>query len=335
MLSSSPSEEHYAVDDVPTHGQAVRKPVVCVIIPTFRRPVGLARAVASVHAQTDIAAFSVSILICDNSPEASARPTFDTLPPVAGMAMRYIHEPSTGLANARNAAVASAIASDFIAFIDDDEEARPDWLAQLLATQKRFDADAVFGVVEARLPANVKHYQTYFQTFFSRNGPDTTQILNGYFGCGNSLVRVAALPSATPFSTIQNEMGGEDDMLFSGMKLSGSIMAWSAEAHVYEDVPPARARLRYTLRRGFAYGQGPSHAEGLNGRWLQCAYWMVNGLAQAAVFTFPALVMRAFNHPKAAYLLDKAARGWGKFLWYPPFKLKFYGAALLKKKTAA
>ena len=334
MLSSSPSDEHYAAPDDCLHGHAVRKSEVCVVIPTFRRPQGLARAVASVQAQTGTRGHAVSILVCDNSPEGSARATFDALPLRRDMSMRYIHEPNTGLANARNAAVSAAAAADFIAFIDDDEEARPDWLAQLLAAQKRFGADAVFGPVEARLPATLKRYHGYFQTFFSRSGPDSTQVFNHYYGCGNSLVRVAALPSTTPFSTVQNEMGGEDDMLFSGMLLSGCVMAWSAEAHVFEDVPPARARLRYTLRRGFAYGQGPSHAEGLNGRWLQCAYWMVNGLAQAMVFTVPALVMRAFNHPKAAFLLDKAARGWGKFLWYPPFKLKFYGQAMLNKKTS-
>ena len=334
MLSSSPSEEHYATADVFQHGSAVPKPCVCVIIPTFRRPEGLARVIASVHAQTNTQGYAVSILVCDNSPEASARATFDSLPVRRDMPQRYIHEPNTGLANARNAAVTAAADADFIAFVDDDEEAKPDWLSQLLSAQKTFGADAVFGPVEARLPATLKRYHPYFQTFFSRFGPDSSQVFNQYYGCGNSLVRVAALPSTAPFSTFQNEMGGEDDMLFSGMLLSGAIMAWSAEAHVYEDVPVARARLRYTLRRGFAYGQGPSHSAGLNGRWLQCAYWMVNGLAQAAVFTVPALVMRAFNHPKAAFLLDKAARGWGKFLWYPPFKLKFYGQAMLKKKTA-
>lgn len=334
MLSSSPSEEHYATADVFQHGFAVPKPAVCVIIPTFRRPEGLKRVIASVQAQNGTGGYAVSILVCDNSPEASARATFDALPVRSDMPQRYIHEPNTGLANARNAAVTAAADADFIAFVDDDEEAKPDWLAQLLTAQKTFNADAVFGPVEARLPPTLKRYHSYFQTFFSRIGPDSSQVFNQYYGCGNSLVRVSALPSTAPFSTFQNEMGGEDDMLFSGMLLSGAVMAWSAEAHVYEDVPAARARLRYTLRRGFAYGQGPSHAEGLNGRWLQCAYWMVNGLAQAAVFTAPALVMRAFNHPKAAYLLDKAARGWGKFLWYPPFKLKFYGQAMLKKKAA-
>jgi hypothetical protein len=39
--------------------------------------------------------------------------------------------------------------------------------------------------------------------------------------------------------------------------------------------------------------------------------------------------------PRRAFFLDKAARGLGKTLWFPPFMMKFYGQILLKndKKT--
>jgi glycosyltransferase involved in cell wall biosynthesis len=41
---------------------------------------------------------------------------------------------------------------DLIAFLDDDEEASPGWLAALIETQRRYDADVVFGPVRARAP---------------------------------------------------------------------------------------------------------------------------------------------------------------------------------------
>jgi succinoglycan biosynthesis protein ExoM len=302
---------------------------VCVIIPTFRRPLGLDVAMQSIRTQTN--ALPLSLIVCDNSPEASAKAQVEGF--AASFPVLYIHEPKTGVANARNSAV-SACKAGFIAFLDDDEEAPADWLSRLMATQKQFDADVVFGPVTARIPAETAHNRPYFEHFFSRFGPAQSEILPHYYGCGNSLLRVAALESKTPFSTAQNEMGGEDDILFTAMKAEGCVMAWSVDAPVFEDVPATRATLAYTLKRGFAYGQGPSHSSGVNGRYFACAAWMAQGLVQAGIFGAASLVLFAIRHPRRAFFLDKAARGLGKTLWFAPFKMKFYGQALLKKDKA-
>ncbi|MGN6208742.1 glycosyltransferase family 2 protein [Asticcacaulis sp.] len=299
---------------------------VCVIIPTFRRPQGLETAMRSIRAQAD--APPLSLIVCDNSPEASARALVEGFE--APFPVTYIHEPKTGVANARNSAVA-VCDSDFIAFLDDDEEAPADWLNRLMAAQRQFDADVVFGPVTARIPEATRHNRPYYEHFFSRFGPAQSEILPHYYGCGNSLLKSAALTSKTPFSTLQNEMGGEDDILFTAMKAEGRIMAWAADAPVFEDVPPTRATLAYTLKRGFAYGQGPSHSSGVNGRLLACAGWMAQGLVQAGLFGVASLVLFAIRHPRRAFVLDKAARGLGKTLWFAPFKMKFYGQTLLKK----
>ncbi|ESQ85910.1 hypothetical protein AEAC466_01650 [Asticcacaulis sp. AC466] len=301
---------------------------VCVIIPTFRRPEGLATAMRSICVQTGVS----HLIVCDNSPEASARPqvaAFDAPFPVT-----FLHEPATGVANARNTAVAACDCA-FIAFLDDDEEAPEGWLAEMVATQRRFDADVVFGPVTARVPNSGSPHAAYFTHFFSRFGPEQSGLLSYYYGCGNALLRAAALPSKTPFSVLQNEMGGEDDILFTAMKADGKVMAWAAEAPVFEDVPPHRATFSYTLRRGFAYGQGPSHSTGTNGRFIACAGWMVQGVVQAALFGMASLFAFVVRHPRRAFILDKAARGLGKTLWFPPFKMKFYGASLLKKRQIA
>ncbi|MFT4075013.1 MAG: glycosyltransferase family 2 protein [Asticcacaulis sp.] len=299
---------------------------VCVIIPTFRRPQGLETAMRSIRAQQGVS--DLSLIICDNSPEASAKAQVEGFE--APFSVTYIHEPRTGVANARNSAV-SACEADFIAFLDDDEEAPADWLNRLLMAQKHFGADVVFGPVTARIPAETRDNRAYFEHFFSRFGPAQSEILPHYYGCGNSLLKTAALASKAPFSTLQNEMGGEDDILFTAMKAEGRVMAWAADAPVFEDVPPARATLAYTLKRGFAYGQGPSHSSGVNGRYLACGAWMAQGLVQAGIFGLASLVLFAIRHSRRAFVLDKAARGLGKTLWFPPFKMKFYGQALLKK----
>ncbi|MBW8881439.1 MAG: glycosyltransferase family 2 protein [Asticcacaulis sp.] len=307
-----------------------RLKTVTAVIPTFRRPAGLGLAMASIAAQTGLDGVALDLIVCDNSPEASARAQVEAFALTAPFPVLYVHEPRTGVANARNAAVTKTDAT-FIAFLDDDEEAPPAWLSRQLAVQGQFSADVVFGPVTARIPNDVTRYRPYFEGFFSRFGPKESEVLSHYYGCGNSLIHTRVFPQGgAPFSVLQNDMGGEDDILFTALKAQGKVMAWAADAPVWEDVPPHRATLDYTLKRGFAYGQGPSHSTGTNGKWIACAGWMAQGLVQAAVFAVLAAV--SFRSPRFAFLIDKAARGLGKTLWFPPFKMKFYGQALLKKK---
>ena len=307
---------------------------VSVIIPTFRRAEGLGRALASVAAQTPVAGVAVDIIVCDNSPEASAREQVIAFGIDSPLTVTFVHEPSPGVANARNSAVAACFA-DFIAFLDDDEEAPRDWLKSLLATQRAFQADVVFGPVTARLNTAVaSRFDAYFNAFFSRRGADADERLACYYGCGNSLIRRASMPAHEPFSVIQNNMGGEDDQLFNGLLKQGAVMAWAASAPVFEDVPAARATLDYTLRRAFAYGQGPSYTAALNGKPLICAAWMAQGVAQALLFGLWGSALLVVGSGTAAAKLDKAARGLGKLLWFQPFKIGFYGTALLKTKTS-
>jgi len=316
-------------------GTPTEKPVrVSVIIPTFRRAEGLGRALASVAAQEPVDGVCVDIIVCDNSPEASARDQVIAFGAASPLTVTFVHEPNPGVANARNSAVAACYA-DFIAFLDDDEEAPGDWLKQLLITQKAYRADVVFGPVTARLGTRpATRFDGYFNDFFSRHGPAHDTRLSNYFGCGNGLIRRERLPATEPFSVVQNDMGGEDDQLFNGLMKQGAVMAWAAHAPVFEDVPDRRATLDYTLRRAFAYGQGPSWTAWLNKKPAVAVAWMVQGVAQAVVFGLWALALLALGSAKAAPRLDKAARGLGKVLWFPPFKIAFYGTALLKPKAS-
>ncbi len=318
-------------------GTKPAKPLrISVIIPTFRRADGLGRALASVTAQETVPGTAVDIIVCDNSPEASARGQVIAFGATSPLTVTFVHEPNPGVANARNRAVAACFA-DFIAFLDDDEEAPADWLKQLLITQKTYDADVVFGPVTARLSNRPQtKFDGYFNAFFSRHGAPQDEQLATYYGCGNSLIRRARMPAEQPFSVIQNDMGGEDDQLFNGLMKQGAVMAWAAHAPVFEDVPDRRATLHYTLRRAFAYGQGPSWTAWLNRKYPIALAWMAQGVAQALLFGLLGGALLALGSAGAAPKLDKAARGLGKVLWFPPFKIAFYGTALLKpQKTQA
>jgi glycosyltransferase involved in cell wall biosynthesis len=103
-------------------------PLVSVIIPTFRRPELLPRAIASVFSQTYV---NWELLIIDDN-DASSAARGETEAVMRGHTsdrrIRYLkHEVNQGLPAARNTAIRAASGS-LIAFLDDDDEWFPEKL---------------------------------------------------------------------------------------------------------------------------------------------------------------------------------------------------------------
>ena len=302
-------------------------PRISIIVPTCRRPDALATAVRSIFAQQGFARGELELVVVDNDPGGSARATFDALKGEATMPSLYVHAPIPGVAQARNAGM-SAARGEMIAFLDDDEEAPAHWLAALVSAQAKFGAAVVFGPVRAVLPATTIEHRAYLEDFFSRAGPADAGVIDGYYGCGDSLLVRSAMPTRTnPFSAERDHIGGEDDLLFGTMKARGARFAWAPDAWVREHVPQGRANLGYAMRRAFAYGQGPSAsaAAAQPARWTGVLGWMVQGSVQAAVFGTLAGLQWLIRSPRRAQTLDRAARGLGKLLWFGVFKIEFYG----------
>ena len=300
---------------------------VTIMIPTQRRPDGLAVAARSVLGQTGVDPAELELVIVDNDQVASARTVAEDLAKSAPFPVIYVHEPRPGVAFARNAGMAQA-SGELIAFLDDDEEAPAGWLAALLAARERFDADVVFGPVKTRAPAHVVEHRDYLARFFSREGPAEACVLDRHYGCGNSLLRRAALPDpVAPFAAERNHIGGEDDMLFGHMGAAGARFAWEPAAWVWEEPVLSRLNLRYTIVRAFAYGQGPSAhcAAAAPPDRIGVARWMLIGVGQAALFGAVAGLKWLTRAKDRAEWLDRAARGLGKIFWWGPFKIQFYG----------
>jgi succinoglycan biosynthesis protein ExoM len=300
---------------------------VTIMIPTQRRPDGLTVAARSLFGQTGVDFADLELVIVDNDQIPSAKPVADELAKAAPFPVIYVNEKRPGVANARNAGMARA-SGEFIAFLDDDEEAPPGWLAALMAAQVRHDADVVWGPVKGRAPAQIVEHRDYLERFFSREGPAEAGVIEQHYGCGDSLVRRSALPDpVAPFSAIRNEIGGEDDLLFGHMGANGARFAWEPAAWVWEDPVPSRLNLAYTIPRAFSYGQGPtSHcAAAVPPDKVGVARWMVIGLGQVAVFGLVAGFKWLSRAKDRAEWLDRAARGLGKTFWWGPFKIQFYG----------
>ncbi|MGZ8407057.1 MAG: glycosyltransferase family 2 protein, partial [Caulobacteraceae bacterium] len=213
-------------------------PIYSIVVPTRRRLASLNRALTSLKVQRGVAPAHVELIVADNDERPSARETVAEFARTAPWFVLYVHEPSPGVANVRNAAMAR-VRGQFVAFLDDDQEACEDWLCEMAAAQKRFHADAVFGLVKGAVPEALGWRKPYLEKFFSRLGPAEAQVVEEPYGCGSSLIRRAAMPDPlAPFNVSRNQIGGEDDMLFDAMKQAGARFAWSPEAWVWEHPDP-------------------------------------------------------------------------------------------------
>lgn len=303
-------------------------PAVSIIIPTFRRPGRAVDAARSALAQAE----DFEVVLVDNDPAGSA---LAPLRAISDPRIVVIHEPRAGVANARNAGLRAA-RGELIAFLDDDELAPETWLAELLRVQAAHRADVVFGPVRTRLATPPRDHHDYFDAFFARDPGHAEGPISTFYGCGCSLIRRAALPSPEPFSAARNEIGGEDDLLFQTMDAAGAVFAWAPQAWVWETPEPSRVTLAYTLRRAFAYGQGPATKAwtGPKRDLTAIAFWMAIGLAQTGVYGAIAFGCFLGKTRRRAFAYRKCVEGIGKLLWFPAIKPRFYGAAKLKVKAA-
>ncbi|MEO1038230.1 MAG: glycosyltransferase family 2 protein [Pseudomonadota bacterium] len=296
---------------------------LAVLIPTYRRPSGLRRALASLGEQTRR---PDEIVVVDNAPDGQAEAVCAQAA-AQGLPIRFIEEPRAGVSNARNAAFA-ATDKPLIAQLDDDESASSNWLQALVKARETLDTPLVFGPVEPVVSEAGPVRAHFMQRLYARRGAEADVKLDKPHGCGNSLLDRAVLElGPEPFDPAANQVGGEDDILFNRLMAAGAEIGWAAQALVYEHVDPARARWSHLFQRAFAYGQGPSQtaANADPADWLGVAGWMGVGAGQMALFVLAALPARLVSPQAAAACLDRAAQGAGKLVWGDFAAPRFYG----------
>jgi GT2 family glycosyltransferase len=127
-------------------------PELTVVVCTYNRYDVLPDAIASLETQT-IDAKKLEILVVDNSGDIQSQKAYwdQHVVPQNG---RLIFDAVPGLSRARNTALREA-RGEFIAYIDDDAVAMPDWCEMLIATFRAHpNAGAVGGPVEPIWPGS-------------------------------------------------------------------------------------------------------------------------------------------------------------------------------------
>ena len=228
---------------------------VNICVATYNRPEGLRQLLNSLEELVfpGIELPAVTVVVLDNSPDRSACDVVVAASAGSRWTIRYVHVPRRGISHARNAALEHSSGADFIAFIDDDEVAEPDWLEQLLVVQAECDADVVAGPVIPRFQGKVAHWIEVGGFFDPPQYPDRTQIPVAY--TGSVLIRNAMVQrERLRFDEHVASIGGEDVLFFARVRLAGYSIYWAARSIAYETVGEARTNLRWLLKRWFRTG---------------------------------------------------------------------------------
>jgi succinoglycan biosynthesis protein ExoM len=201
-------------------------------------------------------------------------------------------QPKKNIALTRNMGVANAT-GEYIAFIDDDEYADPDWLSTLYAALHKYEADVVFGPVVGVLPNDAPEWIKEGGFFKGLNQPSGSLLINDG-ATGNVLLRAAALPDRlAPFNPKYGLSGGEDTDFFLRLRLSGAKLVWCNEAGVREIVTSDRMTVSWLIRRSFRGGQMFAEICVTHDGWQSWVRWLVYRFTLAMV----ALVGALFGWP--------------------------------------
>jgi GT2 family glycosyltransferase len=118
---------------------------VSIVIPTHNRAESLRRLLETMLSQA-VQDIRYEVLVVDNNSSDATRAIVEECA-AADSRVKYFMEPRPGVSHARNTGIANASAP-IIAFVDDDVEARVDWLMSLKrAFDEHPDADCVGGRV--------------------------------------------------------------------------------------------------------------------------------------------------------------------------------------------
>lgn len=235
--------------------EATQKVTIAVL--TYRRPDDLSAVLPLLVQQLGTISCNGAVLVVDNDPDASARAAVQVLDEPS---LRYAHEPTPGIAAARNRALDECRDSDVLVFIDDDERPGPDWLSCLLATYEQLRPTGVVGPVSSEFVQDPDPW-IVAGGFFQRRALPTGATVD-VAATNNLLLDVRAVADlALTFDLRYGLTGGSDSLFTRQLVARGGRLVWCAEAVVIDVVPAERLTREWVLRRTFRMGNSTALVE--------------------------------------------------------------------------
>lgn len=220
--------------------------LVTAIIPSYGRTAGLKKAIESLLAQ-DLDPKQYEIIVADSSLNDDNQKMVEALQPDARCALRFYRKKPEGPGPSRNLGAREG-RGRFLAFMDSDCEASPQWLRQGVAA---FNDDKI-GLVQGKtLPTpGVPHSVFNHYIIIERESM--------LYETANMLFRREAFEQAGGFQADLNPladtpMGGEDADLAWRIKRNGWQSRFAPDALVYHEVVRMQPWRWIFIKRLFIY----------------------------------------------------------------------------------
>jgi succinoglycan biosynthesis protein ExoM len=221
---------------------------IAICITTFQRAAGLRNLLTSLTLLRTNPGVSFEVIVVDNDAAESAQSVVVAMSPELNYPVTYVVERRQGLTYARNTAMEHGLDADALAFLDDDEEADPAWLNELVDALDAYSADIVTGPVLSRFSDPPADW-VIAGGFFDRQRPATGTLLTEA-RTGNVCMRTHVLQkTGIQFDHQFAFSGGEDADFFRRLHITGVKIVASDAAIAYETVPVSRANARWILLR--------------------------------------------------------------------------------------
>lgn len=241
---------------------------ISAVICTYRHPDMLRAAIKSLLTQT-LPAEEYEIIVIDNNSQDQTADVVKELAETTSHSVRYIFESRQGLSYARNTGIQAA-RGEIIAFLDDDAEAEPGWLAAHLEVYDRIpEVWAVGGKVlpklEVELPVWLEDTNTMLANLSILEWGEETRPLRQteYIIGANCSFRKQVFAEIGLFAADLGRKGSsmlcaEESEIQEHIRDYGKLVFYAPRAVVHHHIPQERLTKRYMYSRH--YGAGMSYA---------------------------------------------------------------------------
>jgi len=234
------------------------------VIPTFRRPGGLQRALEALATQRH-PGVDWDVVVVDNDDEPGAAHVIESMRPRLPVAIRYVCEPQRGACNARNRGI-SEVQTPITVFLDDDVVPRDDdWLRHLLRPLLEHRCQGVAGrvLLDPDAPRPDWFRDSWDGISFGEYDlGDEEQAVDklDYINTANGAVETEWLRKVGGFDPTLGPRDGvpllnDDVRLCRRLFAAGAEILYAPEAEVIHDLPPSPVTRRYIARREYFRGR--------------------------------------------------------------------------------
>ena len=205
-----------------------RKPLVSVVIPSYKRPELVRKAVKSLFDQ-DIGFDKYEVLVVDSSPDDQVRSVVRDLQPHAPCPLHFLSKHPEGPGPSRNLGAAEARA-DILAFMDSDCQADPAFLRSGLAAFREG-----IGIVQGKTLPDPEGRLGVFTWYPCNHSEYFVYECTSIFYRRDAFEQAGGFP-ADPHAHEVSPLGGEDVTLAWSVKRNGWKSTFAADAIVYHEV---------------------------------------------------------------------------------------------------